>query len=172
MLNRKKAVLFAGLFALIVMLAIPLILAAILSTISLGIVFKKAGQRWWYGLIPIYNIYVCFKIAGKPKWFKNLVITIIAYNLICLLISFLIPAGPIQSFINSAIQVAINAIVLITLLLVDIYLARKFGKSGAFGVGLYFLPFIFMAILAFGKSQYLGNQSPQAPQPPQPNVIS
>ena len=33
-------------------------------------------------------------------------------------------------------------------------LAHKFGKSGLFAVGLFFLPFIFYPILAFGKAKY------------------
>ena len=37
-------------------------------------------------------------------------------------------------------------------------LAKLFGKSGAYAVGLIFLPFIFMPMLAFGDSQYQGPQ--------------
>lgn len=36
-------------------------------------------------------------------------------------------------------------------------LGRSFGKGGWFGVGLIFLAPIFMAILAFGKAEYVGN---------------
>ena len=34
--------------------------------------------------------------------------------------------------------------------------ARKFGKSDAFGIGLFFLPFIFWPMLGFGDAQYQG----------------
>ena len=37
-------------------------------------------------------------------------------------------------------------------------LAKLFGKSGAYAVGLIFLPIIFMPMLAFGDSQYQGPQ--------------
>lgn len=37
-------------------------------------------------------------------------------------------------------------------------LAKLFGKSGAYAIGLIFLPFIFLPILAFGDSQYQGPQ--------------
>ena len=30
--------------------------------------FEKAGQPGWAALIPIYNIFVLLKIAGKPAW--------------------------------------------------------------------------------------------------------
>jgi hypothetical protein len=34
--------------------------------------------------------------------------------------------------------------------------ARNFGKSGAFVVGMIFLPFIFFPILGFGSATYRG----------------
>ena len=38
-------------------------------------------------------------------------------------------------------------------------LAKKFGKSEAFGIGLFFLGPIFFAILAFGDAEYEGGRS-------------
>ena len=48
-------------------------------------VFAKAGQPGWAILIPIFNIYIMCKIAGRPGWwvilffipFVNFIITII-----------------------------------------------------------------------------------------------
>ncbi|MBK5258031.1 MAG: signal peptidase I [Thermoanaerobaculia bacterium] len=48
-------------------------------------VFVKAGEPGWAALVPIYNIVVMLKIAGKPAWwvilflipFVNLVMAII-----------------------------------------------------------------------------------------------
>ncbi|MFT3867652.1 MAG: DUF5684 domain-containing protein [Nibricoccus sp.] len=31
-------------------------------------VYTKAGQPGWGSLIPIYNIYLLLKMAGKPGW--------------------------------------------------------------------------------------------------------
>ena len=31
-------------------------------------VFTKAGQPGWAVIVPIYNMYVMLKIAGKPGW--------------------------------------------------------------------------------------------------------
>lgn len=63
---------------------IALILAVILI-IAWWKVFTKAGQPGWACLIPIYNLYILLKIAGKPGWWivlylipiVNFVITII-----------------------------------------------------------------------------------------------
>jgi len=35
-------------------------------------------------------------------------------------------------------------------------LAKVFGKSTGFGIGLILLPFIFIPVLAFGDAKYLG----------------
>lgn len=40
--------------------------------------------------------------------------------------------------------------------LLSMALAEKFGKSTGFALGLFFLPFIFYPILAFGDCQYKG----------------
>jgi hypothetical protein len=48
-------------------------------------VFSKAGQPGWAAIIPIYNIYVMCKVAGRPGWwlllmlipFVNFIIAII-----------------------------------------------------------------------------------------------
>ena len=37
-------------------------------------VFEKAGQPGWAALIPIYNIYIMLKIAGKPWWWLLLML--------------------------------------------------------------------------------------------------
>ena len=51
---------------------------AIIGLVSLGIciffiaclwrLFTKAGEPGWASIVPIYNIFVMLKIAGKPGW--------------------------------------------------------------------------------------------------------
>ncbi|MFH0925728.1 MAG: DUF5684 domain-containing protein [bacterium] len=63
------------------------LLIIILLIVSMWKVFVKAGEPGWAAIIPIYNIVVLFKIAGKPVWWVilfliplvNFVITILAY---------------------------------------------------------------------------------------------
>jgi len=40
----------------------------ILFVASMWKIFEKAGEPGWAALIPIYNIIVLIKIAGKPLW--------------------------------------------------------------------------------------------------------
>ncbi|MBL9215108.1 MAG: hypothetical protein JNG83_06495 [Opitutaceae bacterium] len=37
-------------------------------------VFVKAGQPGWAAIIPIYNIYILLKIAGRPGWWLLLLL--------------------------------------------------------------------------------------------------
>jgi hypothetical protein len=58
--------------------------------------------------------------------------------------------------------IPIVGFVLLIIVLVD--LAKSFGKGGGFAVGLLFLPFIFLPILAWGSAQYVGpSAAPPAP---------
>jgi hypothetical protein len=54
---------------LIVMLAIVGTLVA-----AMWKVFAKAGEPGWAVLVPIYNIVVLLKIAGKPTWWLVLLL--------------------------------------------------------------------------------------------------
>ncbi len=35
---------------------------------GLALTFKKAGESWWKGLVPLYNVYVWLQLVGRPKW--------------------------------------------------------------------------------------------------------
>jgi hypothetical protein len=89
-----------------------------------------------------------FEKAGQPGWaaivpFYNMyvLVTQIAKKEILWFILLFIP------LVNIVIAV-----------LVAIEVAKKFGKSELFGVGLAFLGFIFYPILAFGDAQYEGGR--------------
>ncbi len=90
-------------------------------------VFVKAGEPGWACLVPIYNLIVYLKIAGKPLWW---------------VILFFIP---LVNFVFA--------------LLASLGLAKNFGKGAGFGLGLFFLGFIFVPILAFGDAKFVGQKS-------------
>jgi len=51
--------------------------------------FEKAGQPGWASLIPIYNLYVKIRVAGRPVWWLifyfipplNLILIIIPFDI-------------------------------------------------------------------------------------------
>lgn len=81
--------------------------------------------------------------AGKPGWAAIIPI----YNLIVLLEI----AGRPLWWIILLIIPFVNFIVLI---LVNIDIARKFGKGVGFAIGMLILPFIFWPMLGFGDATY------------------
>ena len=103
------------------------------------------------GIIAMWKI---FTKAGKPGWAS----IVPFYNLY---IEFEITWGKGIMFLLLLIPVVNVIISLITMA----KLAKAFGKDIAFTIGLIFLPFIFMLILAFGSSQYIGVDGIPANQP-------
>jgi len=64
--------------------------AALIQVIAQWKVFIKAGQPGWAAIIPVYNIYIMTKIAGKPGYWTllclipvvNIIYTIWLLNMI------------------------------------------------------------------------------------------
>ncbi|HEY1694555.1 MAG TPA: DUF5684 domain-containing protein [Polyangiaceae bacterium] len=51
----------------IVVMLVELVIA-VLMIAAMWKVFVKAGEPGWAAIVPIYNILVLLKIAGKPAW--------------------------------------------------------------------------------------------------------
>lgn len=100
--------------------------------------------------IAVFAIVCMWKIftkAGQPGWAS----IIPFYNYYVL---FEIAWGNGLLFLLMFIPVA-NFVVMIILW---VKLSQSFGYSAAFAIGLLFLPIIFLPILAFGSSRYIGPQ--------------
>jgi hypothetical protein len=69
-------------FLLIVCFAV-----GVLAIAGMWKVFTKAGQPGWAAIIPIFNVIVLLKIAGKPLWWILLLLVPIANLVITILIS-------------------------------------------------------------------------------------
>jgi len=59
----------------------------IFGLIAMWKVFVKAGQPGWAALIPIYNVIVLLRIAGKPWWWIFLMIIPLVNIVILFLVS-------------------------------------------------------------------------------------
>lgn len=84
-------------------------------------VYKKAGKPGWASIVPIYNIWVLFEMTG----FNG------ALSLLTLI-----------PFVGTIIVAVLSIIS-------NFRLAKCFGKDTGFGIGLWLLNPIFMAIHAF-----------------------
>ena len=105
------------------------ILIVLVFIIASWRLFSKAGKPGWAIIIPFYNLYIYTQIIQRPGWW------------ILLYFSIAIPA--------------VGALALVFLSIVDqLRLAKVFGRSAGFGVGLILLGWVFFPILAFSGSQY------------------
>lgn len=95
--------------------------------------------------VIIGGLWKTFEKAGQPGWASIIPI----YNGIVLLE---IAGRPIWWILLFFIPI-VNLIVAIV---VALDIARNFGKSGLFGLGIAFFPFVFYPILGFGSSRYTG----------------
>lgn len=129
----------AGFFAVMGVFVLVAIAIAIVCVIANYKLFKKMNMEGWKSLIPGANIYLLLEAVGiDQKW-----LLIIIYGAI-------ISCIPILGFLVYMIAaIYFFAIVCGSL-------AKSFGKSTGFAVGLFFLGPIFTCILAFGSSSYLG----------------
>lgn len=97
----------------------------------------------------VVSLFKVFAKAGKPGWAAFVPI----YNVITLLD---IAGKPVWWFILLGVPV-VNFIILF---LVTGAIAKQFGKSAGFGIGLLLLPFVFYPMLAFGDAKYEGAPKP------------
>ncbi|ATC65659.1 signal peptidase I [Nibricoccus aquaticus] len=68
---------------------IGLLYLAIIVLVIAGFwkVFVKAGHPGWAAIVPIYNVYILLKIAGKPGWWLLLFFIPIVSLVIAILVS-------------------------------------------------------------------------------------
>ena len=128
-------------------LMIGAVIGSILTIIVMWKLFVKAGKPGWAAIVPFYNLYVLFEITWGNGWLFLVTLAAIV---------------PVLGYI----------VVFVFYIITMLKLAKAFGKDTGFGVGLIFLSLIFMAILAFDSSTYLGvpqkdggTQTPPSPAP-------
>jgi hypothetical protein len=99
---------------------------AILTVVGLWKIFEKAGVEGWKSIIPIYNMWCLAEIAGKPGWWA--------------LLSLIPYVGAIAGLVVSII--------------VNLELAKAFGKETGFAVLMILLPFVGYPMLGFSDAKY------------------
>ncbi len=92
-------------------------------------------------LISMWKIY---SKAGQPGW----AILVPIYNMIVLL-------NIVRKPVWWILLMLIPFVSFIIVILIYLELAKVYGKSTGFGLGIIFLPIIFLPMLAFGDAQYV-----------------
>ena len=115
-----------------------------------GTVFGCFFFIFYIGVIVliIAGMWKMFVKAGEPGWAAIIPI----YNSIILL---KICNKPIWWFI----LLLIPCVGIIFSIIILVELAKSFGKTPVYAVGMILLPFVFIPMLGFGKAQYIGTKS-------------
>ncbi len=147
-LSTKKKIMEAlmGLLAgLGVAFMIFVVLACIFMIVAYWFMYEKAGQPGWAAIIPIYNVLILLKVAGKPWWW-------------------------IFAILLAIIPIVGTILILVWAVFVWHSISKNFGKEAGFTVGLVLLPIVFVPILAFGDAKYELVEAAPAPAPAAPVV--
>ncbi|HEX4085528.1 MAG TPA: DUF5684 domain-containing protein [Chthoniobacteraceae bacterium] len=96
-------------------------------------------------VLVIAGLWKTYRKAGEPGW--ACIVPIYNIYVLCKI------TGKPGWWV---LMIFIPFINLIFLLLLSIELANVYGRSPGFGIGLFFLSFIFIPILGFGDAQYRG----------------
>ena len=127
------------------------LLSVLQQSSAISVEYSKEGQLGPFGTLVVFAIiavmivavWKVFTKAGEPGWaalipiYNAIVYLRIAGKPVWWIILFIIP------FVN-----------FIVALFVSLGLAKNFGKSAGFGIGLWLLSPIFILILAFDDSKY------------------
>ena len=137
-LNNYSNIVGSALMVLMIPLIIICIGIAVVSIIGVWKVFTKAGQKGWKSIIPFYNSVITCRISGVSPWWVLIV------SLGGAVLSAIPAVGPILSM----------ALSIYFAVVLNISVAKSFGKDPGFGIGLWLLAPVFWMILGCNKDQY------------------
>lgn len=131
-----------------VIVTVLLLLYYVALTVAQWHLFKKAGEKSWKALIPVYSLFVSHHIIGMSHiWF---ILDIIFWAAEIALEMFKVTPLWIEDvFFSVAIIFTIVSEIIHIMKLCYCY-----TKSERFGIGFFILPPLFSLILAFDKSEY------------------
>lgn len=112
-------------------------------------IFSKAGESGWKAWIPFYSTYVEYSFTWKTIFFW-------IWLLLSVVDAFIgQPDGGFQVFA----QDICSLIMLVITVMGNYKLSCSFGHGAGFALGLILLNPVFVLILGFGSSEYIGNTS-------------
>ncbi len=117
----------------------------------------KGGEKGWKSIIPIYNMYIAFKIAwkdGKAFW-----IYLIATFATGIVSSFVVNADGSSNIIAALLATVVSIVALVWAIRFSIKQAHAYSKGTGCGILAIFFPNIMTLYYAFASSAvYAGPQ--------------
>ena len=145
---------YDGFEALLGFLVVFLIIVLVMSVVNIIVcwkVFTKAGKPGWHAIIPFLNTYDLFEIA----WNKNMGIAAVVLSIIICATSYTTSNSDSSGAIEALASIVSLANLVLTIIML-VKLSKSFGHDVPFAIGLIFLESIFMCILGFDSSSYMG----------------
>lgn len=134
---------------IIALFIIVLLILLILLVVAYWKMFTKAGVAGWKSLIPLYNVYIAFKIAWKDQ------------TAFWVWLAASIVYGPFRDHEDGVgvITIAAGILALVWWMRFCIRQAKSYGKGAGTGIAAFFLPNILTLYYGFASScTYAGPQ--------------
>lgn len=113
--------------------------------------FTKAGEPGWKSIIPFYNQYVMYKLTWKTSWFWISLIVAVVYGVFTSL------NQNFPDVMLYAVLLLVFAIIILVISIISYHkISKSYGHGAGYTVGMLFLWPIFVLILGYGKSRYIG----------------
>ena len=122
----------------------------IFQIIAMWKIFNKADKPGWHSIIPILNIYDLFDICWKGVYG----ILMLIFAVLSSLASNYYQQDP-SSMLMAVMSISSIAVVVISIIGLH-KLSKSFGHGIGFTIGLILLEPIFLLVLGFGSSRYIG----------------
>ena len=131
------------------------IIIIILIFVAQWKIFTKAGKPGWHCIVPYLNAWDLCCIAWSRKMAGIFVGSTVVYSILSAISSGKAANGESSGALGLILGiVSVFYLVLYAMLLYK--LSKSFGHGVGFTIGLIFLAPIFMCILGYGSSQYIG----------------
>jgi hypothetical protein len=148
---------------MILVIAIAFILLFSVISIAVGVatiigewkVFEKAGKPGWIALIPFYNNWTLFEISGVNPLFTLFSVGVLILNMFGSLFNIMGNSEELFYAISILLSLgsfALSIVFMVFSVMAALNLAKCFGKSSAYGIGLFFIPIVFYLMLGFDKN--------------------
>lgn len=157
LLNEARDVLVTAELAVVVVsavlgaLAMFFVICYLLDVAACWRIFRKAGQRGWKSLVPVYSSFVRYQISWRPLWFW--------VSAALLIVSFALGHYSGENVVLDGVAIVVGAAGWLVRMAAQWHLARAFGRGPLFSLGMILFPPLFNLILGLGGSEYQGSRT-------------
>lgn len=130
----------AGILVFVGIIVLICLAIAILGIIGQWKILEKGGKPGWGALIPFYNTYLLCDMVGVTPWWILIVL-----------------GGSLIAFIPVIGSLLSLAVSIYFMVILNVSLARAFGKEDSYAIGLILLqPFFYFALGTGKNNEYKG----------------